>query len=201
MESKRLGHDWVSEHANCDSHRRKSQEDLKTGQSLRKNVFLMEKCLSAPPCPSPEAVPCRASVWIKRRPASSPLWAVRGQVHQEMRKGFRGRFTIISSGSISEHHRQGTSSVNEFLFAAILLRSIQMVVNRYFYLLKILSDSSYWEIIWLLLRPPIFLSRYVESQWRHRSLAVKLNLTNWRFSLVNVRHVVPKSDSNRVLDH
>lgn len=76
-----------------------------------------------------------------------------------------------------------------------------MMVNRYFYLLKILSDSSYWEIIWLLLRPPIFLSRYVESQWRHRSLAVKLNLTNWRFSLVNVCQVVPKSDSNRVLDH
>ena len=136
---------WLSEHANCDSRKRQSQEDLKTVQFLRKNVFLIEMCLNAAPCLSPEAVPCRASVWMKRRPASSPLWAVWGQVNQEMWKGFRGRFTIISSGSISEHHRQGTSSLNEFLFTAILLRSIQMVVNMYFYFLKILSDSSYWE--------------------------------------------------------
>jgi len=192
---------WLSEHANCDSRKRQSQEDLKTVQFLRKNVFLIEMCLNAAPCLSPEAVPCRASVWMKRRPASSPLWAVWGQVNQEMWKGFRGRFTIISSGSISEHHRQGTSSLNEFLFTAILLRSIQMVVNMYFYFLKILSDSSYWGIIWLLLRPPF-------SSWDMQKVSGdtevwlwKLNLTSWRLSLVNMGQVVPKSDSSRVLYH
>lgn len=119
-------------------------------------------CLSAPPCPSPEAGPCRASVWMKRRLASSPLRAVWGQGNQETWKGCRRRFTIINSGSISEHHRQGTSSLNEFLFTAILLRSIQMVVSMYFYFMKILSDSSYWEIIWLLPRPP-FSSRDMQQ--------------------------------------
>ena len=198
---KRLGHDWVTEHANCDSRKRQSQEDLKTVQFLRKNVFLIEMCLNALPCLSPEAVPCRASVWMKRRPASSPLWAVWGQVNQETCKGFRGRFTTISSGSISEHHRQGTSSLNELLFTAILLRSIQMVVNMYFYFLKILSDSSYWGIIWLLLRPPF-------SSWDMQKVSGdtevwlwKLNLTSWRLSLVNMGQVVPKSDSSRVLYH
>lgn len=107
MESKRPDTTCWKEHANCDSHSEEEPEDLKTGQSLRKNVFLMEKCLSALPVRALR--PHFAGLQVDKEEASLlPLWAVRGQVNQEMRKGFRGRFTIISSGSISEHHRQGT---------------------------------------------------------------------------------------------
>ena len=119
-----------------------------------------------PECPprlSPEAGPCRASVWMKRRPPPLPSGLCDGRpVNQETWKGCRRRFTIISSGSISERHRQGTSSLNEFLLTAIFLRSIQMAVDMYFYFMKILSDSSYWEIIWLLPRPP-FSSRDMQK--------------------------------------
>ena len=153
----------MTEQASCDSQKRQSQEGLKTVQFPRKKVFLIERCLSAPPCLSPEAGPCRASVWMKRRLPPLPSGLCDGRpVNQETWKGCRRRFTIISSGSISERHRQGTSSLNEFLLTAIFLRNIQMAVDMYFYFMKILSDSSYWEIIWLLPRPP-FSSRDMQK--------------------------------------
>ena len=130
----------------------------------------------------------------------SPLGCMRASKPRDV-EGLQGKVYYISSWSTSEHHRQGTSSLNEFLFTAILLRSIQMMVNMYFYFLKILSDSSYWEIIWLLLRPPF-------SSWDMQKVSGdtevwlwKLNLTSWRLSLINMGQIVPKSDSNRVLHH
>lgn len=79
----------MSEHANCDSHRRKSQGGLED------RPVPEEECLfngEVPECPPVRALRlCLAGLVVDKEEASLlSLWAVRGQVNQEMRKGLWG---------------------------------------------------------------------------------------------------------------